>query len=352
VARLAVLDFFVTAGLIAGLGLVAACEGGGGGGSGGSGSGSSVASVPVKNPGGGFSADLSKKLDNAGSGSDTPERTPGSMQTSDTKTDPSSANGSATSASGGASGGASGTGGTSGSDTKAADTKAADTKPADTKAADSKAADTKPADTKPADTKAADTKPADTKLADTKPADTKAADTKAGTEVKGAGKPPDVSTAPKINGAPIIGSTPSKGPVTVPAELKAVNINLLPNWDRDVEGAGTISFIVKIPGKQETATFVFRYGLEDAKAPADRDAYKKWLADNKIFTSKDDRQKGAAWYLEGIDGPTGRPAFRMVVLYGGKRLICGGTLYKESPLGDLRDQVIIQAKQICESVTL
>jgi hypothetical protein len=42
----------------------------------------------------------------------------------------------------------------------------------------------------------------------------------------------------------------------------------------------------------------------------------------------------------------------MVVLYGGKRLICGGTLYKESPLGDLRDQVIIQAKQICESVTL
>jgi hypothetical protein len=148
-----------------------------------------------------------------------------------------------------------------------------------------------------------------------------------------------------------MGSTPSKGPVTVPAELKAVNLNLLPNWDRDVEGAGTISFIARIPNRQDTATFVFRYSIEDAKAPTDRDQYKKWLADNKIFTTRDDRQKGAAWYLEGNDGQ-GRAAFRMVVLYGGKRLICGGTLYKDSPLGDLRDQVIIQAKQICESVTL
>ena len=161
-----------------------------------------------------------------------------------------------------------------------------------------------------------------------------------------------MSTAPKINGNVVISSgTTPKGPVTVSAELKAINISLLPNWDRDVEAAGTISLAVKVPGKTEIATFVFQYGYEDAKAPADRDAYKKWLADNKIFVSKDDRQKGAAWYLEGVDGSS-KPSFRMVVIYGGKKLICYGSLYKDSALGDLRDQTIIQAKQICETLTL
>jgi hypothetical protein len=304
VARFAVIALFT----------LAACESSGGGGtSSGSGSGSAVAQAPVKNPGGGFSADLAKKLDTAGSGNDTAPRTPSSMHS--TESEPAA--------------------GGSNTDVKSADMKSPspDTKMADTK---SPTPDTKTPDTKTPDTKTPDTKTPDTKVADASKSDTKTA---------------DVSTAPKINGAPVMGSTSSKGPVTVSAELKAVNINLLPNWDRDVEGAGTISFIARIPNRQDTATFVFRYGIEDAKAPADRDAYKKWLAENKIFTTRDDRQKGAAWYLEGNDGQ-GRASFRMVVLYGGKRLICGGTLYKESPLGDLRDQVIIQAKQICESVTL
>jgi hypothetical protein len=302
VARFAVIALFT----------LAACESSGGGGtSSGSGSGSAVATAPVKNPGGGFSADLAKKLDTAGSGNDTAPRTPSSMHS--TESEPA---------------------GGSGSDVKSADTKSPtpDTKMAETKSTTPETKSTTP------DTKVADVTPS---KAETKAPETKSPDTKT----------PDVSTAPKINGAPVMGSTPSKGPVTVSAELKAVNLNLLPNWDRDVEGAGTISFIARIPNRQDTATFVFRYGIEDANAPADRDAYKKWLAENKIFTTRDDRQKGAAWYLEGNDGQ-GRASFRMVVLYGGKRLICGGTLYKESPLGDLRDQVIIQAKQICESVTL
>ena len=42
----------------------------------------------------------------------------------------------------------------------------------------------------------------------------------------------------------------------------------------------------------------------------------------------------------------------MVVIYGGKKLICYGSLYKDSGLGDLRDQTVIQAKQICETLTL
>ena len=340
VSRLAGLVIFVLAS--------SGCEEGGatspgqaGSGSG-SGSGSAVATAPAKNPGGGFSADLAKKLDTAGSASDTPERTNAGI----------TAAGSADAKAGSA-------------EAKVADAKAgsADVKAgsADMKAgsantmADAKAGSAaKPADTKPADTKVADTKVADTKVADAKVADAKVADPKAGSAATKVEPPKSGSatgTAPKIDGNVVIATTPSKGPVNTPAELKAINISLLPNWERDVTSAGTISLAVKVPGKTDIATFVFHYGIEDAKAPADRDAYKKWLADNKLFVSKDDRQKGAAWYLEGVDG-TGKPAFRMVVIYGGKKLICYGSLYKDSALGDLRDQTIIQAKQICETLTL
>ena len=52
---------------------------------------------------------------------------------------------------------------------------------------------------------------------------------------------------------------------------------------------------------------------------------------------------------------SGRAAFRYLVNFGGKHLICFGSLYKDAEsnkLGDLRDQVIIQAKQICETLAL
>jgi hypothetical protein len=159
------------------------------------------------------------------------------------------------------------------------------------------------------------------------------------------------TTAPKIGGSVVISSGAATPKQPVSAELKAINIALLPNWERDVQAPGTLSLAVKIPGRTDIATFVFQYGIEDSSAPADRDAYKKWLADRKIFISKDDRQKGAAWYLEGVDRQ-GKPAFRMVVQYGDKKLICYGSLYKDSSLGDLRDQTIIQAKQICETLAL
>jgi hypothetical protein len=274
------------------------------GATGSAGSGSAVAAAPVKPQGGGFSADLAKKLDTAGSASDTPERTPG---------------------------------GSAVEDKPAADVKSGSAPaPADVKV-EPKPADTKvePAKVEPAKVEPAKVEPAKVEPAKVEPAKTGSA----------------AGTAPKIDGNVVISTTPSKGPVNTPAELKAINISLLPNWERDVASAGTISLAVKVPGKADIATFVFHYGIEDAKAPADRDAYKKWLADNKLFISKDDRQKGAAWYLEGVDGK-GKGAFRMVVIYGGKKLICYGSLYKDSALGDLRDQTIIQAKQICETLTL
>ncbi|MEO8704795.1 MAG: hypothetical protein ABI867_32385 [Kofleriaceae bacterium] len=165
-----------------------------------------------------------------------------------------------------------------------------------------------------------------------------------------AGSASAIPAPPPINlGAPRVAVKPS-------AEVAAIKLSLSPNWDRDVGEAGTISLVVKVPGGKpdETRVFSFRYGYEEAKAPADRDAYKKWLADNKVLTVILDRQRGAAWYLEGTDGG-GAPAFRLVVNYGGKKLICGGSLYKDvssNQLGDIRDKTIIQAKEICESVAL
>ena len=134
------------------------------------------------------------------------------------------------------------------------------------------------------------------------------------------------------------------------AELKAIQLSLLPNWKRDVEEAGTISLLVDVQSKGETQVFKFHYGYDDPRAPMDREAYKKFLTDSKILTVTADRQRGAAWYIEGTDASG--PAFRVVVTYGGKRLVCHGSLYKGSGFGDIRDEVIIQAKKICETIQL
>ncbi len=130
-------------------------------------------------------------------------------------------------------------------------------------------------------------------------------------------------------------------------ELLAIRLSLEPNWDRDQIEAGSISLYEK----NSNATFKFNYGYEDSKAPANRDAYKKFLADTGALKVLADRQSGAAWYLEGTDAAS-HAAFRVVVTYGGKRLVCYGSLYKDSGLGDLRDSVILQAKKICESIQL
>jgi hypothetical protein len=138
------------------------------------------------------------------------------------------------------------------------------------------------------------------------------------------------------------------------AEQAAIKMDLEPNWDRDVGEAGTISFVLKVPNSEATRLFSFHYGVDPATAPADRDAYIKWLADQKILNVTLNRQRGAAWYLEGTDG-SGAPAFRTRVTYGGKQLICYGSLYKDgasNQLGDLRDKVVMAAKKICETMSL
>jgi hypothetical protein len=149
--------------------------------------------------------------------------------------------------------------------------------------------------------------------------------------------------------------TPSADAIKVPTDLAAIKISLLPNWDRDVGEPGTFQYVVRIKGTQSAKTFLFRYGYDDPRAPTDRDQYKKYLQDSKLLLGEiKDRQRGSAWFLEGTD-TSGLPAFRYVVLYGGKHLICYGSLYKDAEsnrLGDDRDQTVIQAKQICETLAL
>ncbi|HEU0030991.1 MAG TPA: hypothetical protein VFQ53_10195 [Kofleriaceae bacterium] len=175
-----------------------------------------------------------------------------------------------------------------------------------------------------------------------------------------AGKPVDPNAGKPGDGKPVgtsltkVNTAAPRVPVKPPPELAAIKLSLSPNWDRDVGEAGTISLVVKVPNTEQTRVFAFRYGYEDPKAPADRDAYKKWLEDNKILKPTVDRQRGAAWYLEGTDG-SGAAVFRFVVNFGGKKLICGGSLYRDSAsnqLGDIRDKTIIQAKEICETLAL
>ena len=170
-------------------------------------------------------------------------------------------------------------------------------------------------------------------------------------------RPDPVAPPPKASAPASAPSTAPEGhgPVRVPADLAAIKISLLPNWDRDVEEAGTFQYVVRIKGTQATKTFSFHYGYDDPKAPNDREQYKKYLQESKLLMGEiKDRQRGAAWFLEGIDA-SGLPVFRYLVLYGGKHLICYGSLYKDadaSRLGDDRDQTVIQAKQICETLTL
>jgi hypothetical protein len=189
------------------------------------------------------------------------------------------------------------------------------------------------------------------------------AEPKAGSEEPKAGSTEPVAKAGSAEPAPQV--TPGPGPivqgagtppqkVTVPADLAAIKFGMLPNWERDVQAAGTLSLAVKIPGRGDSAVFVFRYGYEAADAPKERDKYKAWLAEKRLLTVRQDRQASGAWILEGDDG-RGNPAFRVVVNWGERKLICYGSLYRDAAsnrLGDLRDQTVLQAKQICETVAL
>jgi hypothetical protein len=149
--------------------------------------------------------------------------------------------------------------------------------------------------------------------------------------------------------------SPKRGHVEPGPALGAIKLDLEPNWDRDFESAGTISFVLKVPGSSDQRVFLFHYGYDLPTAPAERELYKKFLAEQKQLDVTLDRQRGAAWYLEGTD-TDGNPAFRMLVTYGGKRLVCSGSLYKDrasTALGpDLRDKVVNTAKKICETLAL
>jgi hypothetical protein len=145
------------------------------------------------------------------------------------------------------------------------------------------------------------------------------------------------------------GALLDRKPVKPSAEIAAIKIDLEPNWDRDYGEAGTFSLVVKVPNTNDTRVFGARYGYEDPAAPVDCDQYRKFLEDKKVMTVTLNRQRGGACYIESKD------SFRYLVNFGGKRLMCSGSLYKDAAstaLGDLRDKVLMQAKKICETLAL
>ena len=116
---------------------------------------------------------------------------------------------------------------------------------------------------------------------------------------------------------------------------------------------GTFSLLVRVPGSDDARVFSVEYGYEDQNAPFDCDGYRKFLEDKGVMRVTLNRQRGAACYIEGDAG--GVASYRMVLTYGGKRLMCHGSLYKDaasSALGDLRDKVLTQGKKICETLAL
>ncbi|HPH64989.1 MAG TPA: hypothetical protein PLF40_04560 [Kofleriaceae bacterium] len=149
----------------------------------------------------------------------------------------------------------------------------------------------------------------------------------------------------------VIAPSPGKTAVAPPADLAAIKFTLAPGWARDLGEAGTVSVFLGLAAKGlgTDAEYVFHYSIEKSGAPKDREAYKTWLAAEKIMTVTRDRQRGAAWFLEG-KSPDGAPMFRYQVRYGGKFLICGGSAYKDG--SKFRDAVMIQIEKICESMTL
>jgi hypothetical protein len=154
-------------------------------------------------------------------------------------------------------------------------------------------------------------------------------------------------------GAPPTPASDNRTPVKPSAELAAIKFDLEPNWDRDLGEAGTFSLVVKVPSTNEQRVFSVHYGYEDQAAPPDCDGYRKFLDDKKVMTVTLNRQRGAACYIEGNQG--GVAVFRYLLTYGGKRLMCSGSLYKDpasASLGDLRDKVLMQAKKICETLAL
>jgi hypothetical protein len=211
--------------------------------------------------------------------------------------------------------------------------------------------DARPSESAPAPAAGSDAKPA---AAPPTPSAAPAAATPPSPAIPNPATPPSATPPPPA--AKPTPTTPALAtPVKPSGDLAAIKLSLLPNWDRDIGTAGTFQYVVRIKGTQSTKTFTFNYGYDDPRAPVDRDQYKKFLQDAKLLTGEiKDRQRGSAWFLEGADA-SGAPAFRYVVLYGGKRLVCFGPLYKDADsnrLGDDRDQTVIQAKQICESLSL
>ncbi len=61
--------------------------------------------------------------------------------------------------------------------------------------------------------------------------------------------------------------SPTRAHVDPGPALRAIKLDMEPNWDRDYETAGTLSFVLKVPNTTDTRLFSFHYGYDLAGAP-------------------------------------------------------------------------------------
>jgi hypothetical protein len=284
---------------------------------------------------GGFSATMSSELAKAGIGGPV-SAAPPSPGPSVLPIEPADSAGSATGA------------------TSAETTVAGSADQASATGADATAVTGQPGDAVRASDAIADSKAADTQAAsDAKATDARATDAKAAAD----SKPGPAGDGKLVAGAQAVGAVrapATRSYVKPPAEIAAIKFDLEPNWERDMGEAATISLVVKVPSSNDARMFSVRYGYEDQAAPVDCDQYRKHLENTGAMKVTMNRQRGAACYIEGTDRG-GVMAYRYLLTYGGKRLMCHGSLYKDpasAALGDLRDKVLQQAKKICETLAL
>ncbi|MEO8705032.1 MAG: hypothetical protein ABI867_33575 [Kofleriaceae bacterium] len=120
-------------------------------------------------------------------------------------------------------------------------------------------------------------------------------------------------------------------------------------WSMD-DSATAMSLVVAVNQSKfpvDNAVFAVEFGLEEDATPKDAKAYAAWLGTTKSFKVTKTTAAPAGKYYESKD------AFRYALEVDGKRVWCGGSLYKTADYNKIpkdRDAAVTSAKKLCASV--
>jgi hypothetical protein len=161
----------------------------------------------------------------------------------------------------------------------------------------------------------------------------------------------EAPAAPKPDApAPEAEKAPDPPPVEAPKPAPTVTFEAVPEgWTLDEE-PNRMTLVVAVNETKfpvDNALFRVEFGLEDEAAPKDAKGYAAWLATAKSFqVTKTTKAKGGT-YFESKD------AFRYALEVAGKRVWCGGSLYKNADynkIPKIRDASVTAAKKLCAGV--